>query len=192
MFERENIIILKAFPFQESDLILHGLTKRGLLKHFIAKGALKSQKRFPGRVLEPSSFVEVEYRSSSKSLHRLREAWLLNDFPKLRSNYKRLELAFYCLQTIDAIGQDGFHEARELFDLLGNALREAETSSNLQMLKLFFQFRLLFIQGVLPRSLYREELLLRTLKDHEASSFKNLEFSREIDRLVQEYSGLMS
>lgn len=163
--EKEQIIVLKSIPFLESDLIVHGINDQGATKHFIAKGALKSTKRFTGGVLEPTSFIKVEYRVS-KSLNRLREAWLLNDFKNLRKDYDRLQMALYFVKVISQISQEGITDSKELFHLLGNALSLAESSSSLPLLKTFFQIKLLFIQGVLPPSPLFSKILQSSLKDH--------------------------
>ena len=95
MLVRDRIIILKNQVFSESDLIIRGLNSKGCQLSFIAKGALKSRKRFSGGVLDPTAYIELEYRPSKKSLHRLQQAWFLEDFSALRKDYNRLSLALY-------------------------------------------------------------------------------------------------
>ena len=168
MLLRERIIVLKAFPFRESDLIVKGLNSRGFQMSFMAVSALKSRKRFAGGILEPASFIEVEYRPSKKSLHRLRQAWLLRDFRDLRESYDRLQTAFYILKIATAVSvESGTEDSSELFSLVGNALFLAQSSLSLDKLKLFFQIKLLFLQGVLPRSLAQKDILSGTLRDHQ-------------------------
>ena len=149
--QRTQLIVLKTLPFSESDLIVRGLSQKGNQLSLIARGALKSRKRFAGGLLEPSSFIEIEYRPSKRSLHRLQQAWFLKDFRDLRKDYDRLELALYFLQVAGEISQEGTWDSEELFHLLGNALKEAERSPCLGTLKLFFQIKILFLQGVLPK-----------------------------------------
>ena len=84
MLKREKIIVLKTFPFLESDLILRGLTSSSMKVSFIAKGALKSRHRFGGGVLEPCSFIEVEYKPSRRSLHRLTQAWFFKGLQRFK------------------------------------------------------------------------------------------------------------
>ena len=109
----------------------------------------------------------MEYRPAKKSLHTLQQAWFLNDFSKLRTDYNRLSLALYFLKVIGEISQEGTEDSKELFHLLGNALKEAQNSSSLDSLKLFFQVKVLFLQGVLPTELSPPEILKNTLKNHE-------------------------
>ena len=139
MILREKIIVLKNIPFQESDLIIHGINEKGCKLAFIAKSALKSKKRFTGSVLEPGGFIALEYKKSRSSLPRLNQAWFLESFPGLRKNYERLNLALHFLKLIGRISQEGAEDQGELFHLLGNALKEAEKSKNLKSLKLFLK-----------------------------------------------------
>ncbi len=170
MLKRSKVIVLKSIPFSEFDLIIHALDQDGSKKHFIAKSAINSKKRFVAGVLEPLSFIELEYKSSKKSMHKIKQAWFLNNFRKVRKNYETLNLAFYFLKVISEISQEGSQDSKNLFDLLGNSLLSLETSTSLQKLKLFFQIKLLFVQGVLPENLYIEGILNERIKNHE--SFK--------------------
>ena len=166
MLVRERIIVLKNQAFSESDLIVRGLNAKGCQMSFIAKGALKSRKRFSGGILDPTAYIELEYHPSKKSLHRLQQAWFLKDFSDLRKDYSRLSLALYFLQVIAQISQEGGEDSEELFHLLGNALTEAQNSSCLDSLKLFFQVKVLFLQGVLPKKLSIAEVLEKPLNQH--------------------------
>ena len=166
MLVKEQIIVLNTYAYSESDLIVRGLNSKGCQISFIAKGALKSKKRFSGGVLEPSSYIQVEYRPSKKALNTLQQAWFLDNFPKLRASYQRLSLALYFLKLISKLSQEGTEDTEELFRLLGNALKLAETSAQLDNLKICFQIKLLFGQGVLPEELALQEVLSKTLSEH--------------------------
>lgn len=182
--ERAKIIVLKAFPFSESDLILRGLNSFGLKMSFIAKGALKSKRVFSGGVLEPCSFIEVEYKVSKNSLYRLSQAWFLKDFRGLRADYNRLTLALYFVRLAEHFSTEGGEDSsHELFNLLGNALIEAESSSHLENLKLFFQVKLLFLQGVLPDLGEYSSILSCALKEHR-------NFKQNIDLLLKSKEAL--
>ena len=62
---QNRFIILKKMKYGESDLILHAISMQGEKLSFIARGALKSKKRFGGGVLEPTHFVSFTYKQSS-------------------------------------------------------------------------------------------------------------------------------
>jgi DNA repair protein RecO (recombination protein O) len=155
MTKTEKILVLRAFKHGESDLVVHGLNALGARLNFIAKGGLKSRKRFAGGILEPTHYIEVTYKvrgesGDSEPLHLLLEARLVREFSGLRTDYARLEAALYMLQLVHKLGQHGVVDAPELFNLLGNALQAAETSRHLENLKLQFELKLLAAQGVLP------------------------------------------
>ena len=182
--KREKIIVLKTFPFSESDLILRGLNSSGLKMSFIAKGALKSKRLFSGGVLEPCSFIEVEYRDSKNSLYRISQAWFLKDFRGLRADYNRLTLALYFVRLAEHFSTEGGEDSsHELFNLLGNALIEAEASAHLENLKLFFQVKLLFLQGVLPNPQEYSSILSYALKEHKS-------FKQDIDLFLKSKKAL--
>ncbi len=151
----EKILVLRTFKYSESDLVVHGLNSLGARINFLAKGGLRSRKRFAGGVLEPTHYIEVTYKVSPMTgdtdpLHTLLEATLLREFPKLRSDYARIEAALYMLRIVHKLGQQGVVDSPDLFNLLGNALQAAETSSHLENLKLQFELKVLAAQGVLP------------------------------------------
>lgn len=155
MTHTEKIFVLRTIKHGESDLIVHGLNSLGARMGFIAKGGLRSKKRFAGGILEPTHYIEVTYRQRNVSgdsdpLHLLMEARLLREFPRLRTDYARLEAALYMLQLVHKVGQQGVVDSSDLFNLLGNALQAAETSDSLENLKLHFDLKLLSAQGVLP------------------------------------------
>ena len=167
-FKKDKVIVLKSISFGEADKIIRTLSQTGALKSFIAKGALKSKKRFLGGVLEPGHFIGVEYKTSHRTnLHNLRQAWFLKRFNKMRTNYDKLRLGLYFLSLIEKISQEGMECSHALFNLLGNSLSALETSRNLPALRFVFEFRLLLIQGVLPPELQSQKNLLNiTVQEH--------------------------
>lgn len=190
MFLKTSIIILKKWNFSESDIIIKGLNSQGAVMSFIAKSALKSTKRFAGSVLDPISYIKLEYRFAKNNLHSLKQAWFLEDFSKLRTSYHRLSLALYFVKILGQISQEGQRDSSELFHLLGNALKQAETSPNLEALKLFFQIKILFLQGVLPAHLYLKDILQYNISKHhklQMSLDKQQALSKILDRTLTNY-----
>ena len=167
---KDKVIILKQSLFGESDFIVRALNQRGALISFIAKGAVKSCKRFTGGILEPGHFIGVEYKHSrSSSLHFLRQAWFLKRFDEIRKNYDHLKMALHFLSLVEKISQEGMEESPDLFNLLGNGLGALETSRHLSALQFVFEFRLLLSQGVLPEELQTKKQLLNiTVLEHES------------------------
>lgn len=155
--KEDRIIVLRKIKHGESDLILHTLSSCGEKLSFMAKGALKSKKRFGGGVLEPLHYLKVSYKPrenpSGEALHWLEEASLLNEFAALKTDYDRLELAFEFLQILSRVSHEGLEGGEELFDLLGHALKAAEVVQDLGRLRILFELKLLWLLGVLPEEL---------------------------------------
>jgi DNA repair protein RecO (recombination protein O) len=151
---KDRILVLRIHKHGESDLIIHGLNPQGAKISFFARGALKSRKRFAGGILEPTHFIEVTYKAKysddADPLHSLLEASLIRDFPKLRTDYSRIEAALYLLKLVQKLGQQGTVDSPDLFNLLGNALQVIETAADLESVKLQFELKLLNGQGILP------------------------------------------
>ena len=173
-YQKDRIIVLYNIRHLESHLILKGINKEGVLLSFIAKFALKSKKRFAGGVLEPGGFIEVEYRPSTKDLHQIISAHILNKFEKIRSDYDRLALGLYVLKMTGQVGLSGGEGDPELFNLVGNTLSALETTNNLSALKLFFEMRFLLIQGVLPIELQNKNIFFEnTIRNHQSLSLSD-------------------
>ncbi|KHD88232.1 MAG: hypothetical protein OM95_09995 [Bdellovibrio sp. ArHS] len=146
---KDRFIILRKIKYSEADLILHALSPVGEKLSFIARGALKSKKRFGGGVLEPTHFVSFTYKQAEQGqLNVLQEATLLNDFPGLRQDYDRLELALHMIDCVSKVSQEGDKSSEFLFNLLGNALKTAEIAKDPLVLKMHFYIKFLLQQGV--------------------------------------------
>jgi DNA repair protein RecO (recombination protein O) len=171
--QREKILVLKVFKHGESDLIVHGLNPLGARMGFIAKGGAKSRKRFAGGVLEATHYIEVVYKvnssggGDSEPLHTLLEANIVREFTRLRTDYARLEAALYMLKLVHKLSQHGVIDSPETFNLLGNGLAAAETSSDVEALKLHFEVKLMAGQGVLPHEDIFQSWLQTPLAQHE-------------------------
>lgn len=174
MSERHKILVLKTFKHGESDLIVHALNSLGARMNFIAKGGLRSRKRFAGGVLEPTHYIEVTYKlgrsEDADPLHTLLEAQIVREFPLLRTEYTRLETALYMLKLVHKLSQQGVIDSPETFNLLGNGLATAETSQDLEKLKVHFEVKLLAAQGVLPHEPAFEPWIHTSLAKHESLS----------------------
>lgn len=146
-----KFIILRKIKYAESDLILHALSSEGEKLSFLARGALKSKKRFGGGVLEPLHFCEFHYRISSGEgkLNILNEAGIINDFPGLRSDYERLSFGLKILESVSKVSLEGDTESTRLFQLIGHALSYLEQTENLEIFQLQFYLKFLLQQGVL-------------------------------------------
>ena len=186
MLKRERVIILKKFKYSESDLIIHSISSRGEKLHFIAKGALRSRKRFGGGVLEPTHYVDIAYKEKRghSGLHWLNEAHLLDGFSGIRSDYERLELGFYFLKMTSKVSLEGDLDAPESFILLGQSLRSLESTHELQKLRLIFEAKLLQQQGVLPNEVSLLKIASHSMKEHNNINLGSEEWE-EVHSLIQ-------
>lgn len=163
---KERFIILRAMKYSEADLILHALSPVGEKLSFLARGALKSKKRFGGGVLEPSHFVQFTYKQASEGkINTLNEAMLLNDFKKIRQDYDHLEFALQVLECVARVSQEGDKSSEDLFNLLGNTLKAVETSQDVILLKMHFYLKFLMQQGVLTPEAWMAPLLRTNIMD---------------------------
>lgn len=147
---KDRFIILRKMKYSEADLILHAISPKGEKLSFIARGALKSKKRFGGGILEPSHFVSFIYKPATDEgqLNVLQEATLINDFPGIRKDYDHLELALHVLECVSKVSQEGDKNSEFLFNLLGNTLKAIETAQDPLVLKMHFYLKFLLQQGV--------------------------------------------
>lgn len=166
---KARVIVLKTIKHSEADLLVQALDSHGTRLHFLAKGALKSKKRFGGGVLEPTHYLDVLYKDVKSQegdpLHILLEAKVIRDFQGLREDYDRLSLSLSFLDLVNKLTRSGSVGAKEVFDLLGHALAACEKCQSPDQLKLQFQAKLLYSQGVLEHIDELAPLIGTPLKD---------------------------
>ncbi len=168
--EKERVILLKRTKYSEADLILRGINSTGAKVHLFARAALKSKKRFGGGVLEPFHYVEVIYQRGKSGegdgkLRPINDALLIRDFQGVRSEYARLQVGMFMLQTVDHWCKEGDQDGRDLFHLLGQSLIALEKVQNIQGLRIQFWAKLLWLQGVLENAQDFGQLLSRPVAE---------------------------
>lgn len=148
-------------------MILHGITSQGRRCAFLARGALKSKKRFAGGVLDPLQYIEVVATVSAKkdSLMNLDEAHLIDGFDELRTNYDLLEAAFWATDIVGKISTEDDPNNKSLFDLLGHGLRTLKGELDPDIFKIHFGLKVLHAQGVLQTDEWMLPYLERPLSD---------------------------
>lgn len=178
VFIKDRVIVLKKYPFQEADFILRVLNPQGAALSLIARGAAASRRRFSGGILDPVHFIGVEYRPSRQShLHFLNSAWFIHRFEGIKKSYDHLSLALYFVHLIEKVSQEGVQDCQDHFNLLGGGLKALCNHPDLKTLQFLFEFRLLWMQGVLPREFQKEKALLSlTLSEHRNPVLKSAHF----------------
>jgi DNA repair protein RecO (recombination protein O) len=159
---RTKLIVLKKTKYSEADLIIQGLIPEGRRVSFIARGALRSKKRFGGGVLEPTHYIEVQYKEGlgESSLATLQEATLLRDFSGIRTHYDRLELALQILDWVNSSSQDGEVDSGPIYDLTGHTLAAIEKAEDLKSLRAHFIIRFLLQHGMLEKEEWMRSYLM--------------------------------
>ena len=171
MEKTDRVIVLRKVKYSESDLILNCLNAEGARVNFLAKAALRSKKRFGGGVLEPTHYINVTYKyKEGREIHFLQEASLIEGFVGLRQDYDRLELALHFLGLMAKVSFEGGLDSEKNFNLLGNALKQTQTSKDLNLLKTLFELKFLYYQGVMPPDLSIKNFLDKPLSEHEQIS----------------------
>ncbi len=177
-------IVLKTTRYGEADLIVSILTAEGARLQLFARSALKSKKRFGGGILEPTRYIQVSYEDrrsrmgGESDLHTLREANMVEAFEGLRTDYSRLELALALVQSVYSIVRQGDAGSPEIFNLLGNALRAAQTSKELTRLRVHFDIRLLASQGVLEIEGEAAQLAALSIGSHDVETISGIDWRR--------------
>ena len=190
-----RFILLKKIKYGEADLILQAIGIDGAKSSFIAKGALKSKKRFGGGVLEPLHFVNLIYKEQPDSLKMktIQEAILIDDFKSLRSDYDKLELALYVINCVSHVSQEGDQHSEFLFNLTGHTLRAIANTKNHSVLKLHFCLKFLYQQGVISIENWMTDFLKTNMSDSDSltqnSSVIELthQYLDSIENLVLQY-----
>ena len=140
-------IIMRIKEFGESDLLINFFTiDHGFLKG-VAKGALKSRKRF-ANCLDLFCMSNIEYDIKDKNgLHFLHSGKLLQAFPGVRNNFTSLSLASYMVELTESLFPQGICE-KEMFELLKKALLILDKgAASLKPLRVFFEARAMALGG---------------------------------------------
>lgn len=166
---KTKALILRSTKYGEADLILQALTVGGEKISLLARGALRSKRRFGGGVLEPTHFVEVRYKRPlhENKLATLEEASLVNGFDNIRDDYDKVETAFYVIETLSKVSQEGDVHSEGLFNLGGFSLRALEKVKDLKVFRMHFCLKVLYQQGVLEPEAWMNPFLGTSMAEHE-------------------------
>jgi DNA repair protein RecO (recombination protein O) len=181
---KDKVFILRTTRYGDADLIVQALNPQGARLSFFARSAIKSKKRFGGGVLEPTHYVHVLYDDKTSRarddhpLHVLKEASLIEGFEGLRTDYERIEAGLHCVQLVAEVVREGDVDSADLFNLLGNTLRAAESSARLDKLRTHFEVKLLANQGVLPHEPEEAALLRAPVSEHDNLPLKDSDWNR--------------
>jgi len=147
-FKTEGFI-LKTYDFREKSKIAYFYTREfGKIKG-ILKGIEENKKNFPTH-LQPSSKNEIIFYPSRSDLHLISRCDLIEDFPSIRNNLKRMVISNCFLELIDNIMP--LEEANiPIFNLLGFSLNALNKGFDIDLLWIFFQIKALKLAGFRPQ-----------------------------------------
>jgi DNA repair protein RecO (recombination protein O) len=145
--ETLNAILLRRIRFSETSLILTWFSRElGKMKS-IAKGALRSNSPFAGKL---DLFFECELtiaRSGRSEIHALREVVVSEPFLRIRSSYLNTLAASYFVALIDETTEPE-HAEPEIFDLVRRALAFLEREQPTLRAVTFFEAQLAKALGI--------------------------------------------
>ncbi len=165
--QQRPFFILRKIKYGESDLIIQALSSVGEKISFMARGALRSKKRFGGGVLEPGHHVLLTYKNSAQAgkMGILLEASLLADFKNIRRSYDHLNFALFVLECAGKVGQEGDESSSFLYNLVGHSLKAIETCQSLEIMKLQFYLKFLMHQGVMNLEPWMKPFLVAKISE---------------------------
>lgn len=189
-----KLIVLKTIKHGEADLIVHALDTQGAKLSLFARSALKSRKRFGGGILEPTHVLMAQYQEGKgeSSLNILQDAQLIEGFPKLRSDYDRLQTALEILHLVERSSVEGSLDSPQVFNLLGHSLTALQTAVSPAVLKLSFVAKLLASHGVLIEQSEYAPLLSPSVHDLAKKNFPEdiqISWGRSLNERLQAYIG---
>ncbi len=148
---------MRHVDYGEADRIVSLFTAEDGRQKGFARAARKSRKRF-GSSLEPFSQVIVHWRTGRGSLWLLQETELLNSRTGLRTDLPRLALASYAVELVELLVEEA--ESHPLiFELLCCFLDYLAADGAVEVARLLFELRLVYLLGYIPHLLHCSECL---------------------------------
>jgi len=142
-------IVLRSWPYGESDKIVSFFTEtRGKITG-IAKGAKRSRRRFVN-TLEPFSLVDLRFQERSHSaLMFVLACDLIRPFKGLTASLENIAHASYLVEISDRLTRE-HEENHQLFDHLREGLIFVEEKGTSLSFLVFFELKLLQLVGYRP------------------------------------------
>lgn len=142
-------VVLRSWPFGESDKIVTFLTEGYGKVTGIAKGAKRSQKRFVN-TLEPFSLVNLRFQDQPHStLAFIHACDLIRAFKDLTTSLEKIAYASYLVEIADGLTIER-EENRPLFEHLREGLISIEERGTSLTFLTFFELKMLKLSGYQP------------------------------------------
>lgn len=141
-------LVIALKDYSESDRILVVYSKDFGKLSLIAKGVRKTGSKKRGH-LEMFNLVKLSV-VKTKGLDIVTEAEIINSFPKIRKNLKKVSMGYYFCEVVGKSTKDG-EPHTEVFELLINYLERLENQNLLKELRMQFINDLLINLGFWPK-----------------------------------------
>jgi DNA repair protein RecO (recombination protein O) len=142
-------IVLRSWPYGESDKIVSFLTETFGKVTGIAKGAKRSRRRFVN-TLEPFSLVNLRFQERSNStLMFVLACDLVRPFKGLTTSLQNIAHASYLVEIADRLTRE-HDENRPLFEHLREGLSFVDEKGTSLFFLVFFELKLLQLAGYRP------------------------------------------
>ena len=116
---RANVIVLRRRAFQETDKLLTLYSREHGKLSAIARGARRAQSRLVGAT-EPLVYARMQL-ATGRNLDIITEATPRHTFPGLRTSARKVQVALYMAELLDALVEER-QSSPEQFDLMLSSL----------------------------------------------------------------------
>ncbi len=162
-------IVLARKSFGEADRILVVYSKKLGKISLIAKGVRKLKSRKRGSL---EVFSQIKFSAArGKNLDIVTEVEIIDSYPDLRKNLKKVAVAYYFMEVIGRITHEGEKNLALYFQILKN-LRMLKERKDLKNLRKTFVYNTLVLLGYWPRGKHMEnhDSVLEDVTEREISS----------------------
>lgn len=146
IYSSEGFVLTRR-SYGESDRMIRLFTKDFGKITLLAKGVRKPKSRKRGSI---EVFSRLKFSASkSKTFDILTEVLPLDIYPEIRTSLKNTSLAYYFMEIVDKITQEG-EKHTVVYDYLSEYLDNITLTNNLKKLRIEFIYRILTSLGFWP------------------------------------------
>lgn len=164
-------IVLARRNYSEADRIVVVLSKSYGKLSLLAKGVRKLGSKKRGS-LEVFSHFRFSARRG-KSLDMMEETEIIDSFPQIRKDLKKVSVAFYLTEVVGRTTKEE-EKNEELFDLFLQSLKQLRKTKALKTFRKDFVYKILVLLGFWPKgkSLDNVEAVLEDVVEHNINSVR--------------------
>ena len=151
-------IVLKAFAYSETSIIVKILTKEFGVKSYIIKGSRKPKSKLRSNLFQPLYILELEaYNNPKKDLQLVSEAKIDYDLTPLFSEIKKTTLAFFISDIINQCLREE-EKNEEIYEFIEGKIKALNSlESKFSTFHLYFLTELSGHLGFEPMNNYNKE-----------------------------------